>query len=1052
MEGASEIALSLPETSFTARPPADSPGGYFSSLTEDNRSPLIYRNYRNTDFLGSVTIMDVGWSGGHVIAGKDGPYRVADSQLPGELLAAEFSLDAAAGERTWTGFQVPLGSDGELLEQAGEVELPFRFYGFSGPGAVSGNITVIVQFGALSDEDSSGTENTALMVEAQLYPLSAGAGAFYDPRRLRLTLNDEDRQKLQGARYMRIIIHNRGEALEGRLLLARPIVRGSRWQPVIMTKYGNGGIVPAPGSSAETIQGGEALVHGLPSAALSKSVSVIERSDSSGALRGKYRDLIDRLHSGGARQQILEVHWQSLESGEAAGAGSRFPLFPLRNYRSLSFFITRPLSRDSKAPISPEDTEFRFILARGPDSLANGAQSREITLDLRIPGKAFAANLQEGEWTRVEARYGDGEVLVNGVPISGAVLNFEPNGLTALENSGEDATQGTLYAAVFFGAPAGSSQNTPALPDGSFSIDEILLENPVPSYRIAAGTALEYHYPGIITEFRGKPILENLTVKTALESAARGNPFPDSGEAETFMGASSRSAAGITVLGVRLEGNLTLKGSNGTAGENFSWGAGHGLSHSWGPLSVLENFSLSPADAFMDHVLALSLKSRFSALLESKLRYEEEKLERRWISSLGLAPGPELPLGIGLSADACWTEDGETMSLSNYAEAWAYSWEPMIPDSGDGADKRDAYVHFGTSLTTIPVGVELEASARSEAAGKNGLTRSTALGRIGMPVNIADWRLLFSIERVFRRTLFYYGGDIMDDSSAFTEALEDSLPLWYSIPFYALFADSQADTMSAAIDNSRSVAMIRDAGFTDRAALNIAFPVQYSLVSFFLPRSFEAEIKRVLERKLDTPADTLFLGSGLVFSSLNIFGAFGAAPLFRFYQSDEFGHTIRAGLGIPRVGDLSWNIQDEQHWSFYGFTGAELSLANTLTLGSPGLLESLILSWTAPSKNSLLGVLYIWFCSKMRDNDTWPALARLAESEYERLRRESLEIVIDTRGEYPQTAFILGHESIIRIIGRLNLSVFAKLTCAQNYGTRIFSFIGTLGTSVTVHF
>jgi hypothetical protein len=286
----------------------------------------------------------------------------------------------------------------------------------------------------------------------------------------------------------------------------------------------------------------------------------------------------------------------------------------------------------------------------------------------------------------------------------------------------------------------------------------------------------------------------------------------------------------------------------------------------------------------------------------------------------------------------------------------------------------------------------------------------------------------------------------------------------FAVPVYALFADKQGDTMAGVINDSERSLITRDGSFTDRIAINLGFPVQYGLPSFFLPRSFEAEIKRVLERKLDTQADTLFLGSGLGFAAVNIFGAFGAAPLFKFYQSDEFSHTIRGGMGIPREGVASWQIQDEQDWSFYGFTGAELSLANTLTIGSPGfsqylessrslgLLESLTLGWTVPSKNSLLGVLYIWFCNKVRDSDTWPALARLAESEYERLRRETLEVVIDNRGAYLQTAFILGHESIIRIMGRLNLSVFAKLSCAQDYDHRIFSFIGTVGTSLTVHF
>jgi hypothetical protein len=678
-------------------------------------------------------------------------------------------------------------------------------------------------------------------------------------------------------------------------------------------------------------------------------------------------------------------------------------------------------------------------------------------MDLRIPGAAFAG-LTEGEWTRVEIRYGGSrEVLVNGVPAVGAALNFR-----AGEIGGDSEVPGTMYAA-FFLVPGPSLPPGQSLPDGTFSIDEILLEESVPSYRANLGTALEWSRPGVMAEFKSKPVLEDLTVKTALESGARGNPFPDSGEAENFLGAASRSAAAITFLGVRLEGNLALRGSGGSDGENFAWDAGHGISRAWGPFSAKEQFSISPLDDFMDHAFALRFSSRFSASLESNLRYEEEKLQRRWTGSLGLKQGPKLPLEIFLDADARWTEAGEIRA--NYAEAWAHSWKSMIPDLGGGAEKRDAHGRFETHITTLPVGAELNLDALSEAAKKSGLTRSTAQERIGIPFAIADWKLLFSMERIFSRNLFYYGGDIQDDLTTYAEALGGSLPLMFSVPFYSLFADNQGGNMAAAMTKFSSADLIRDGSFTDRAALNINFPVQYGLPSLFLPRSFDAEIKRVLERKLDTQADTFYLGSGLGFSALNIFGAFGAVPLFKFYQTDEFSHGIRGGIGIPREGDLSWQIQDEQRWSFYGFGGAELSLENTFTANSLKpvdflyletsgyrLLESLILGWTVPSKNSLLGVLYIWFCNKVQNNENWPALVRLAESEYERLRRETLEVVFDRQGDVLKTTFILGHESIIRIMGRLNLSAFAKLNCAQNYDTRIFSFIATVGTSLTVHF
>jgi hypothetical protein len=138
--------------------------------------------------------------------------------------------------------------------------------------------------------------------------------------------------------------------------------------------------------------------------------------------------------------------------------------------------------------------------------------------------------------------------------------------------------------------------------------------------------------------------------------------------------------------------------------------------------------------------------------------------------------------------------------------------------------------------------------------------------------------------------------------------------------------------------------------------------------------------------------------------------------------------------------------------TFHGFIGAELALTNTLPVGSAGWMEGFTLNWTVPAKKTLLGTLYIWLTDKVRNQSTWPALSLLAETEYERLRKETLELVIDKSKDKAQVSVILRHESIIRIMGRLYLSAFTELDCAQNYETKVFSFIGSIGTTLNVSF
>jgi hypothetical protein len=139
-------------------------------------------------------------------------------------------------------------------------------------------------------------------------------------------------------------------------------------------------------------------------------------------------------------------------------------------------------------------------------------------------------------------------------------------------------------------------------------------------------------------------------------------------------------------------------------------------------------------------------------------------------------------------------------------------------------------------------------------------------------------------------------------------------------------------------------------------------------------------------------------------------------------------------------------------------------VSNTFTAGvagtaagrgnSAGFLESVAFEWTVPAEKTLLGLLYDWYCGKVQNSEGWPALSALAQMEYERLRRESLELVIDRSGndDDVKVSVIVGHESLVRIFGRLAFSAFGKLNCSHDSATEILSIIATIGTTLNVSF
>jgi hypothetical protein len=293
---------------------------------------------------------------------------------------------------------------------------------------------------------------------------------------------------------------------------------------------------------------------------------------------------------------------------------------------------------------------------------------------------------------------------------------------------------------------------------------------------------------------------------------------------------------------------------------------------------------------------------------------------------------------------------------------------------------------------------------------------------------------------------------VFHEGDKFSESVRDSLPLWGIVPFYSLFAADSGTAMDKSVRDSPSAELTQYALFNDRFSLTLQLPGYYDLRALYVPTALGARIERVLEQKLDTRLDMLNLAGNLGFSAVNMFGAFGSNSLFNFYESDEFTHSLEAATAFPKNEDPSWRIQSGLRFSFYGFSGGELGFGNTLTAADSGWLESAAVEWIVPTKRSLLSIFYGFIARAVRTQSSWLTLSKFLDTEYEQLRKETLELVVDFSGEYPQWSFILGHESVIRILGQLNFSVFAKLNCSENRQTGILSFLGTLGTTLNVSF
>jgi hypothetical protein len=974
MEG-NELLLALPpETAFLSHSPTSN---LAPNLRSTNRADLIFRNYYNSNILGT-SLMSIDWNA-PVIPGLNRPYPAKDPQLNGtQVLAAEFHLNS---NENWTGFQVPVNFDSEILSRAGELIIPFRFHGNSPPAG----LRLIIQIGALSARDIEHAENPDLIWERELYP--SGERVFF--------LNDEDRQRLGNAKYLRLIAVYDGDYY-GRILLAPPIVRGASFRAITVDGY--------------TVRGVTDLVSNL--------VTTVEVEDDT--LTFTYNDIMRRLHTVQDTQRVLKIDWEQMTPGISAGADDRVGELPLANYRELSFFV--------RGPRNNTNGMLHFIIASGPESIYNPQ------LKASIPLRAFSPH----QWRKVTIRYNADNpgITVDNGNAMGSVLHYNPF-VRSLNDS-----QRTSYIA-FIVSP-GSSQ---ALADGAIYIDEIILEDAVFNYRMNAGASIEYRRDQPFLYIGGYPVLSDFFISTAVESELHTNTA--AGHRGISGSMVNRTGIGFSLLDTDITGNISFTAAEST----LLWNAEHEIYRTFGLFSVRETFYASPHTLNARHSLNLAYLSDFYARFDADAFYDFSRLRQRWNLGTGYRSQNELIPSVELRTDAVWISRGQIEEDNNYGELWLKTWQPLVPSIGSGADSRRTQSQFIMTQRTRPVGAILSLDGSTNFTGANNITRSEHSVYVDIPVALNEINFNFRTGRGFKQHLYFFSEDVLDDGKKFTKSIEASLPFLGVFPFYSLFARELNNAMDLSLENTSFYDSVFYAAFNDHFSARVNLPLFYNLYSFFIPSRVIFQIDRILEQKMDVRTDTLNLTGSVGFLSINMFGAMGYKSVFNFYQSDEFSHIIEGSVSIPRNEERTWRLQSIANIRFRGFTGGLFNIVNTFSLRNNGYwTESFLIGWETPTKRSLLSMFYDWITAPLERQSSWFYFSSVLNSEYEQLRRETLELIIDRSTDHLNWSIAAGHEEIIRILGRLNFTAFIRFKFTENREINTYVFNAEIGTTLRLIF
>jgi len=997
MEGNETILGMSIDSSFISNTP-NLPG-----LTASSRADLIYRNYYNDNIFDSG-LMNIE-ADAPVVSGINRPYPVFDSHIKRPVITAEFNLDA---EKNWTGFQIPLVNYSEIFSYAQEIEIPFRFYDLDDYEKL--NLKLILQIGSLSGNNLFFTENPDLIWEKILFPDDINT-IYFDSgnyRIARFKLTEEDRLKLGNAVFLRLIAVNEGSSdLNGRVLLAPPIIRSASFRAV--------------------------TYDGTRVTGNSRNVRALETPEGVNALETAFPDIVKRFHVNLNAQRVLRIEIENTKTGISAGADGRLTGLPLSNYRELSFFI----KLENNLLLSNNET-LSLTIASGPDTINN------YQLHARIPMSAFLNN--EGRWSKVTLRYNGtkNEVSVNGIKIPDAFIDYKPNALVM-----DTSSVNSSYIAILIN-PENEFQS---LKDSIFFIDEIILEDPISLNRINAGTSVAYSRPGVLLSAGNVPLLADISISTAVETETRIENTDD--DVKVNASVINKSETGVSVLGVKLSGNLAFT----SADDSFSWNAGHAVSRSFGPLSLSETFSVSPQTASSSHNVNLSLLTDFYTNFTADVNYEFSKLIQKWNFGIGYRNENIFIPAVSISAQAVWRNDHEFEQNKNYGELWISSFEPLVPDSGNGADNRRINSQVLLTQRTIPVGASLGFEGNSNFTAVNNITRSDYAVWLDVPVTLEKFNFNFKSGRSFKRDINFSGIDALDDAQKYLESVSGSFPFWEVFPFYSLFAKELNHAMDKSLDSFGYAQNIFYMNFIDHFSTRVNLPSVYNPAAFFIPSRISFRIERVLEQKMDVKADSLNLNGNINFSAINMFGAMGYFPVFKFYQSGEYNHVIDVSVNIPYGENVSWRIQSAVNVSFRGFTGGVLSFSNSFSIRAAGnktannyWTESFSASWETQTKRNLLSGFYDWIVNSAEKQSFWFYSSSIFNKNYEQLRRETIAIVFDKSSDYLTWTITAGHEEIIRILGRLNLCAFINLRLNNDEQKETFTLDFQLGTALKIFF
>jgi len=838
--------------------------------------------------------------------------------VSGSALRLEATLEAASD---WAGADILTGELGSAdLRNASSIELTLR-----NPGS-SDAFTLYLQAGAA---DTGFSEASGAVATWVLPVPAAGAGWVTTT----VSVTAEARRRMGGWQNLRLLAVPSGST-------AFPSDIAIESGPI---SYRDGGFVGS--IDIALALGGSG---GFCEAETETSGTAVQ------ALDAHSGDIVNRLNPGG-NNGILAIRLKPDDDGtglavdETLSASRYLPAVPLNTYQAMAFEL-HPGGLAAWAPGATLSVALMAPTVTG---------SPEVALRVDIP--VGSAALPADRWRTVRVDLSSRTVTADGTSLTGASAYYNPRA--------ESPTLLIVSLSGFAGADATVVE--------TLRLDELRLLDTEPYRSVTNETALAWSREGRVAGIGGLSLVAD--PKVSVEGRTTRNLETD---AATVSGTAS---AGATLAGVRLAGSAVASSERDNIIENAS----HDVSVPLGMLDLAESLSADYAETRLSRSDALRLGGPLPVVAQGTVSMTSRLLAREDTLSVN----PTIPLGpagsLALTLNGRASQNGDSPRSTLDGADWGSLWTDslwLMASLGE-ADARQRGVYGGLNAAWRGTKADREWGLKSVGAGLDltetySVSPASAASRVSvsgyslsLPLSVAATSLTPTWKRsVTRRRAVGAGGTWDSDARALGDSLSKSAWLRESLPIADLFGEAPPGNG----DSQSAFTFLTEYSLGwDRAAPG-------SLSDLWVPVSVDASIARetLVETRAASSRDTRNASARASFSALNLAGAYGIRPVFKWYDQDEvsqsYGWTCEWGAGY-----YLWTVDAWDGLSlYYGDTGS-FSLDNAVSYTSPGidgtgetLKGSVRVAWRRPAPNSPLAPLFARFTdlpmgAKREDSLTW---------------------------------------------------------------------------------